>query len=275
MAIAKYTIEDSSKNWNINEFQNKLAYIKSGIDIRHNKIISNTSNTLVLQNQVFVNSINCQYEIINPTIFDINKVNKHVFLTGGDNQSFLMPDITLLEDGDVISIKNNSGYNIVLYFDNDFDLVISPSFAKHNSLFLHSLEWTYIIVEKSQSNPNGIYRILMKQSISNSDYIKRALNIGDNNDRIVLDNYYSIYKTTVNNSDINFTILSTNLTPFESIITFELHLNLTTANNITFNTGVTWINGSAPTINEIKNYVIIFRSHDGGTTWIANLAYTY
>ena len=101
------------------------------------------------------------------------------------------------------------------------------------------------------------------------------LNIGDNNNRIILNNYYFVYKTKVSGSDIAFTILNNNLLVDSSIITFELHVDLTTANDVTFGNNVTWADGTTPVINQVKNYVLVFRSHDSGTTWIANLAYTY
>lgn len=58
-------------------------------------------------------------------------------------------------------------------------------------------------------------------------------------------------------------------------LTIELHINMTAASLMTFPINVSWVGGSAPAFNAINKYAVVLRTMDAGTTWIANLAYTY
>lgn len=94
---------------------------------------------------------------------------------------------------------------------------------------------------------------------------------------LVIDLYSKIYKidvataTTVTfNIDSSYVPILTG-----NSLTIELDINMTVASAITWPNNITWIGGSAPTFGSIAKYRLVFRTEDAGTTWIANLAYTY
>lgn len=54
-----------------------------------------------------------------------------------------------------------------------------------------------------------------------------------------------------------------------NIITFELIVHMTTVQTIDFPENITWLDNIPPTMNAPnKDYLILFRSYDGGETWI-------
>jgi len=54
-----------------------------------------------------------------------------------------------------------------------------------------------------------------------------------------------------------------------NIITFELIVHMTTVKTIDFPENITWLDNIPPTMNAPnKDYLILFRSYDGGQTWI-------
>jgi hypothetical protein len=88
---------------------------------------------------------------------------------------------------------------------------------------------------------------------------------------ITLDAYKDIYKTAVA-ADVTFTFDVSGLgTLTDKVVTFELHIDMTTVATITFPASVSWLD--EPLMNVIGVYYLAFRTDDGGTTWLGNLAY--
>ena len=94
------------------------------------------------------------------------------------------------------------------------------------------------------------------------------------NSNIVLQDDISVYVVTSNiSSGTTFTFNSSNLTYLSNSVfyTFELKFNMTSLTTITFPGNVVWQEDEVPDISEIGNYLFVFRTIDGGTTWIGNL----
>ena len=54
-------------------------------------------------------------------------------------------------------------------------------------------------------------------------------------------------------------------------VTLELHLNMKTVSAISFNPGVEWDGGKAPTMNKTRDYWLVLRTENKGTSWKASL----
>jgi len=88
---------------------------------------------------------------------------------------------------------------------------------------------------------------------------------------VALNKNFTIYKKTVSAaSTFNFTIPSDYQSAY-GVITFELFIDMTTASNILWTPTISWSSGTAPLFNEVKKYLLSFRSFDAGTTWIGHL----
>lgn len=121
-----------------------------------------------------------------------------------------------------------------------------------------TIDWANVNNKPLWINPN---HILKHETVTNN---------------IVFNEFASIYKCDISTAAIFTLGLSSNLISLltNSVLTVELHINLTTVSTLTFPVNVTWI-GTAPTFDAIKKYAVVLRTMDVGTTWITNLAYTY
>lgn len=59
--------------------------------------------------------------------------------------------------------------------------------------------------------------------------------------------------------------------PNGSHVTLELHLNMKTVSAITFSPAVEWDGGKAPTMNKVRDYWLVLRTENKGTSWKASL----
>lgn len=81
----------------------------------------------------------------------------------------------------------------------------------------------------------------------------------------------SIYKITPAGAT-TFTFDITNLSLTSSLsYTFELCVNMSTVYALTFPNSVTWQDATAPDMSSTGLYFLVFRTIDGGTTWLGNL----
>lgn len=91
------------------------------------------------------------------------------------------------------------------------------------------------------------------------------------NGTIALENKPTIYKITPL-ANTTFTFSTTNLTLANTkSYTFELCVDMSTAYSLTFPASVAWQDGETPDLSEAGTYFLVFRSIDGGTTWLGNL----
>lgn len=92
---------------------------------------------------------------------------------------------------------------------------------------------------------------------------------------ITLNSDFTIYSKTVSAATtLNFTMPS-GYTSTLGVVTFELYINMTTASTILWTPSISWNGGTAPLFNDVKKYLLSFRSFDGGNTWIGNLEMTW
>ena len=88
---------------------------------------------------------------------------------------------------------------------------------------------------------------------------------------VALNKAFTIYKKTVSSAvTLNFT-MPQGYTSSLGVLTFELFIDMTTAANILWTPTISWNGGTAPAFNQIKKYLLSFRTFDGGTSWIGNL----
>lgn len=88
---------------------------------------------------------------------------------------------------------------------------------------------------------------------------------------VELNNGHTVYQKTVSSATtLNFTLPDDYILD-RGIITFELYIDMTTAASILWTPTIAWNGGTAPLFNEVKKYLLSFRTFDGGTTWIGNL----
>ena len=91
------------------------------------------------------------------------------------------------------------------------------------------------------------------------------------NGTVVLDAYKDIYNAPVS-VDTTFTFDVSGLgNLINKVVTFELHIDMSTVSVLTFPASVSWID--TPVFSNTGKYVLVFRSTDGGTNWLGNLAY--
>ncbi len=119
-----------------------------------------------------------------------------------------------------------------------------------------STEWEQMIA-KGDTGPS-VKRIIKSSS---------ALSTGT----VELDAYIDIYTRTVA-ADTTFVFATSGLTLLDGdVVTFELHIDMTTVSALTFPASVSWID--TPLFNAAKKYILVFRSTDGGANWLGSLAY--
>lgn len=88
---------------------------------------------------------------------------------------------------------------------------------------------------------------------------------------INLSNNESIYKITPT-AATTFVFDTSNLSiPESSSYTFEVSIDLSTLYTLTFPNTVTWQGGEVPDLSETGMYLLVFRTMDGGSSWIGNL----
>lgn len=91
------------------------------------------------------------------------------------------------------------------------------------------------------------------------------------NGSVVLDAYKDIYTASVS-ADITFTFDISGLGDLTNkVVTFELHIDMSTVSVLTLPASVSWID--TPVFSNTGKYILVFRSTDGGTNWLGNLAY--
>ena len=98
----------------------------------------------------------------------------------------------------------------------------------------------------------------------------QGLNVVGAGGVIALEDNIAIYQNTVTKA-MNYIFNVDKLTKPYSVITFELHLKMTTPFALTFPATVTWAYGEAPDMSEGGQYLLVFRSFDGGASWIGSL----
>ena len=92
---------------------------------------------------------------------------------------------------------------------------------------------------------------------------------------IALNSDFTIYSKNISAATtLNFTMPS-GYTSTLGVVTFELYINMTTAATILWTPSISWNGGTAPLFNDVKKYLLSFRSFDGGNTWIGNLEMTW
>ena len=86
----------------------------------------------------------------------------------------------------------------------------------------------------------------------------------------LLDNV-TIYKYTVS-ANTTFTFSTASLVRTDGALTFELYIVMpSTVYTITFPNNVSWLNGDVPSMSTpSRTDMIVFRSLDGGTTWLGS-----
>lgn len=89
---------------------------------------------------------------------------------------------------------------------------------------------------------------------------------------ITIDNTKSIYSLTPSSAvTFSFTIPSETIGTNQAL-TFELYINfLQTAYSLTFPASVSWQDGETPDLSTAGEYFLVFRTMDGGATWLGNL----
>ena len=101
--------------------------------------------------------------------------------------------------------------------------------------------------------------------------IETTQNIQTTTGTISLASDKSIYSITPSAST-TFTFDTTNLSISSAVgYTFELYVNMSTAQSLTFPASVSWQDGTAPDLSNTGTYFLVFRTIDGGTTWLGNL----
>lgn len=86
---------------------------------------------------------------------------------------------------------------------------------------------------------------------------------------VVLDNSIVLYNS-VPSGATTFTFDASNVDT-ANVITFELSVDLSTSYSLTFPNNVVWQNGEAPDLSVIGIYYFVFRTVNGGATWLGNL----
>lgn len=134
-----------------------------------------------------------------------------------------------------------------------------------------SADGTQVIL--SENIEAGMYweiKIINKASVAfQSIYQKQQT--ATTNTIVLKDNIVSYNKTITANATLSFDI--SNLSQASTdIITFELKLTMgSTLRTVNFS-NVTWLNGNTPSMPSTnKNYLFVFRSYDGGTSWVGNI----
>lgn len=88
---------------------------------------------------------------------------------------------------------------------------------------------------------------------------------------VTLQDNVTIYKYSVS-ATTTFTFSTSSLVRTDGALTFELYIVMpSTVYTITFPNNVSWLNGEAPSMSTpSKTYMIVFRSLDGGSTWLGS-----
>lgn len=86
---------------------------------------------------------------------------------------------------------------------------------------------------------------------------------------VVLDNSIVLYNS-VPSGATTYTFDLSNVNT-SNVITFELSVDLTTSYSLTFPSNVMWQNSEAPDLSETGIYYFVFRTVNGGATWLGNL----
>ena len=262
------SVTDTAKTFTVNEFQNKFLIITGGVGVGQAMLItSNTTTTITTTKNFAVTPDNTStYKIINGTVLLGEKLNSEYYfdLTTEDYVVVLT----------VISSSDFSGSSI------DFCIKTNPSNKKlyvlttsTNKILPDNVETTYI------QTPYTVSSFVMS-NVSWNKTIKNIQNlqpIKSSTKDLVIDLYSKIYKIDVATATtVTFNIASSYVPILTgNSLTIELDVNMTVVSAITWPVNVTWIGGTAPTFGSIAKYRIVFRTEDAGTTWIANLAYTY
>ena len=275
------SITDNTKTFTVNQFAYKYLVITSGIGSgKAYMITSNTVDTITISNN-FQNNIatGSAYKIIDGTsmLYENCSTNYTIDLTNGD-----------------VVIQLPTVMDIVLGSHTSFTITANPN---NNKLFILTSsgnvirpgttnQWCKVFTNpyKVQTFTSSIYT-----GVGNTDYwvyytspigvLDPMITIGNTTtpNEVNIDPCTKIYKLNVA-STANITIpIDSAYLPLliNNALTVELHINMTVASTITWPGNVTWIGGSAPTFNGIAKYCVVLRTMDAGTTWIANLAYTY
>ena len=262
------SVTDTTKTFVTNEFQNKFLIITGGVGVGQAMLItSNTATTITTTKNFTITPDNTSiYKIISGTTLLGENLNTEYFfdLTTEDYVVNLPTiDATNYSGGEVSFILKTNPNGKKLYILTNGTNLILPDNTQTKSLKSLYQKHTF-----SHTANSWLY---------NKQFIKCLQPISTTTKDLQIDLNTELYKldvataTTVTlNIDSTYIPILTN-----NALTIELHINMTVASTITWPGNISWIGGSAPAFNEIKKYAVVLRTMDAGTTWIANLAYTY
>lgn len=263
-------ITDSSKNFVVNAYAGKLLVITGGLGVgKVTKINSNTATTISQTTTTICDSTST-YKIIDVIEISNEKFNSEYLIDLSTEDLFIyfnnFPNLT--QEINIIINKNPNNKNVWIAGETTNGLRILP----------------YGVIYKSYNTPLKTYTFKSYQQdgsirgfLETTQDLKQLKPISTTTKDLQIDLNNEIYKldvataTTVTlNIDSTYVPILTN-----NALTIELHINMTAASIMTWPVNVSWIGGSAPTFNAISKYCVVLRTMDAGTTWIANLAYTY
>lgn len=131
----------------------------------------------------------------------------------------------------------------------------------------------YIVVANTitSSVPFDLDGLMAEINSKASKAVETTQNVQTTTGTIALESDKSIYSITPS-ENTTFTFDTTNLSISSAVAyTFELYVNMSTAYSLTFPASVTWQDGTAPDLSSTGTYFLVFRTIDGGTTWLGNL----
>lgn len=217
--------------------------------------------------------------------------------------------LSVVTDGVDITLKNNfGGQGSIVLFNNE-DLVLTSGFTiclvRSGSRWLQMNFAGYIFgdnglvnnkyLSKSSITTEGLIKICTAeeakagrdntkavtslrlqekineaQKVIKPQSLYQGLKVVPASGAIALEDNVAIYQSSVTKA-MNYTFATNALTKPYSVITFELHLKMSTPFALTFPATVTWVYGEAPDMSEGGQYLLTFRSFDGGASWIGSM----
>ncbi|MFA7185130.1 MAG: hypothetical protein WC082_09565, partial [Victivallales bacterium] len=129
--------------------------------------------------------------------------------------------------------------------------------------------WVDVTHDKSYICLDATSAAAVWREIAPPSIVKNSATLS--NGTVSLDAYKDVYAISVS-SATTFTFSTSNLPSLTNkVVTFELHINMTVVSTLTFPASVSWLD--TPVFSSTGTYVLVFRTSDGGTNWLGNLAY--
>lgn len=144
------------------------------------------------------------------------------------------------------------------------DLAGIVSFATDDEALAGSLSNKAVSPATLQTKIDDAQKVIKPQSLY------QAIKTVDAGGVVALEDNISIYQSSVTKA-MNYIFNTSALTNPYSVITFELHLKMSTPFALTFPATVTWAYREAPDLAEGGQYILVFRSFDGGASWVGSL----